>query len=74
MTDQEILELLAEIEHNQWCDWSKELVKTEMISSKRKNRWRTLWKPYEQLTEEEKEMDRFYARKILQLLENIAKE
>ena len=35
----------------------------------RLERWESLWKPYEDLTEEMKEKDRIYARKILELSE-----
>lgn len=61
----ELLEALAELEHRQWMDWSLTLVDTEDISLERRDRWRQLWKPYSELTEEEKHQDRRYAEDIL---------
>lgn len=58
-------EFLADIEHQQWVFWSKDIAKQELISSARLNRWKTLWKPYKQLTSEEKEKDREWADKII---------
>jgi len=64
-----LLEKLAELEHNQWVEWSKEIAKTEKISQDRLARWISLWKPYINLNQDVKEQDRKYARKILILLE-----
>ena len=50
MYDIKLLEELSEIEHNQWMEWSKNIVKTENISQERLNRWTKLWKPYKELT------------------------
>jgi hypothetical protein len=65
-----ILERLAELEHKQWVKWSQNIVSTENISIERKFRWVKLWKPYSELTEEEKEQDRVWARKVLGVLKN----
>lgn len=62
-----LLESLAELEHEQWVEWSK-AVATE-VTKERRNRWKKLWIPYNKLSEESKEQDRVYARKILKLLE-----
>ena len=64
-----LLEKLAELEHNQWIEWSKEIAKTEKISQDRLARWIPLWKPYKNLHPEIQEQDRKYARKVLILLE-----
>lgn len=66
----DLLEKLAELEHDQWMSWSKNLAHNETISSERENKWRELWVPYCILTEEQKEQDRIWARKVL----NIVKE
>ena len=65
-----ILEKLAEIEHDQWIEWSKDVASKENISEDRKKRWEKYWVPYSELSEEVKEQDRKYARKILKALSN----
>lgn len=66
----ELIEKLAEIEHNQWVEWSQELFKSEKrLSFARIERWKLLWKPYSELTEEQKEQDRIYARKVLSAMQ-----
>lgn len=63
-------EALAGIEHDQWIAWSKNIVETESISIGRYERWLELWRPYEELTEAEKDQDREWADKILALLKD----
>ncbi len=58
-----VLEELAEIEHDQWIEWSKSVA--DEVSEERRERWKKLWIPYDELSEEEKEKDREYARKVL---------
>jgi hypothetical protein len=62
------LERLAALEHEQWIEWSQQIAKTENISEKRLHRWHDLWVPYEDLPEETKEDDRIYARQVLEEL------
>jgi len=62
------IEKLAALEHEQWMAWSKDIVKTESIRYGRLERWQKLWIPYEQLTEEQKEQDRVWARKVIDIL------
>lgn len=63
------LEQLASIEHDQWIEWAKALLKAEPgISKERKERWEKLFVPYAELSEESKEQDRVYARKILEIM------
>lgn len=73
-TIEEKIEELAELEHEQWIAWSKELSKHQYISQVRQERWKKLWKPYSELTEEEKEQDRVYARKLLPILHDIRRQ
>lgn len=64
----ELLEVLARLEHVQWVAWSKEIAKTEDISPERLERWKRLWKSYSVLSEEQKEQDRKWAKKVLTVL------
>ena len=64
----QLLEKLATLEHEQWIAWSKSIVREEQISLERYNRWVELWVPYEDLTEEQKEQDRVWARKVLEVI------
>lgn len=66
-----LLEKLAELEHVQWIEWSKELAKKKKLSKERLKNWSKLWKPYKFLPEKTKEQDRVYARKTLLLLKRI---
>ena len=58
-----ILEDLAEIEHEQWMQWANS-VKGE-VSPERAKRWEGYMKPYSELSEEAKDMDRKWAKKAL---------
>ncbi len=62
----DFLEALAELEHTQWWEWSTTLVDhEEHISKSRIERWSKLWRPYRELSEEEKDLDRVWAEKVL---------
>ena len=64
-----LLDQVATLEHKQWCEWAYNIASEEDLSEKRTLRWnRLLITPYEHLTDQEKESDRVYARKILNLL------
>ena len=63
-----VRESLAEIEHEQWIAWSKNIAETESITSERLARWKELWRPYAELTEAEKDQDREWADRVLQAL------
>jgi hypothetical protein len=66
VSDNNLLEKLAEIEHEQWMAWSKSVAPE--VSKGRKDRWRKLWVPYSKLSDEMKEEDRKYARKVLKII------
>lgn len=68
LKDDILIEMIAEIVHNEWQVWSKELAKTENISQKRLKRWINMWIPYSELGEAAKEQDRKWAREILETL------
>ena len=61
-------EQLAELEHEQWCEWSKALAQTETLSPERLQAWRGRWVPFAELSEADKDLDRDYADRVLSLL------
>lgn len=83
----EILEKLASLEHEQWCNWSRSIAKeieslieickenscendtTKRLEEKLDN-WSKLWIPYDELSEEMKDLDREYALKVISELES----
>ena len=66
MMGQELLERLAELEHEQWVAWSRAVAAE--VSAERRRRWQECWVPYAELPEEVKELDREWARKVLAAL------
>lgn len=63
-------EKIAEVLHDVWMEWSKEIASTEDISMDRYRRWVGLWVPYKELNNEMKEQDRQLAERVLQVLES----
>ena len=94
--DDDVLEILACLEHKQWCEWAGDLSGEiddllHVISKMRDDsdynlsdedisiiehskdriiRWNSLMVPYSELSEEMKESDRVYARRVLSALED----
>lgn len=67
----ELLEALARLSHSEWMDWSKSIAHNECLSPNRMRRWQgELWKPYDELTEDQKEQDRERARRVLEIVED----
>ena len=67
----ELIEKLAELEHQQWWDWAKNILETEDITEERVKRWKeNSFKPYKDLSEEQKDMDREWARKVLKIVDD----
>ena len=64
----ELLEDLAELEHEQWVQWSKSIAASVNLSDERQGRWETFWCPYNELSEEMKDEDRKWARKALGII------
>jgi hypothetical protein len=64
----DLVEALAEAEHDQWMSWARTLMETEPISEARRQRWERYLVPYGELPEEVKEHDRLWARSTLRLL------
>jgi len=63
----ELREKLAELEHEQWMVWSKSIAQVSLPIEIRK-RWQKCWKPYNELTEQQKDQDRVWADKVLDLV------
>lgn len=67
---EQLLEELANLEHQQWREWAIQIMMTELISEERKKRWIPLCaSSYYELTEEQKEQDRVWARQVLRIVE-----
>lgn len=64
----DLLEELAELEHQQWMNWAKTLVKEESLSEERVAKWKKMFVAYRDLPDIVKEADRIYARKVLSLI------
>ena len=61
---EELIEDLAELEHEQWMQWATSVIGE--VSLERAARWdKEYMKPYGELSEEAKEMDREWARKVI---------
>lgn len=65
MTNEERLELAAEVIHIAWMTWAVGVLSNENISPDRKKRWESYMIPYSQLDEPTKEKDREWARRVL---------
>ena len=67
----ELLEKLAELEHEQWSTWVSQVIATEdNLNPVRLERWERLSrKEYSELTEKEKDADRHWAERVLDILE-----
>ena len=67
MKEQYKLEELAELEHIQWAHWTRYMLNN--LTPENIERWkRQIDTPYEELSEEEKNSDRKWARKVLDIV------
>lgn len=66
LSEAEMVEIVADLEHQQWMHWSQAVAHT--VSFYQLKTWQHLWVPYEQLPEDEKEKDRVWASKTLRAL------
>jgi len=67
--DNELLEKLAELEHRQWSHWIRYMFVN--LNYANLTRWHSLSvTSYDGLTEKEKESDREWARKVVDILDN----
>lgn len=62
-----LVDELAELEHKQWMEWSQNLAASEKLSKERIERWKKLWIPYKELSEQSKEQDRVWARRAIRI-------
>lgn len=62
----ELVEALAEIEHAQWLHWSQAVAVD--VTAATRDKWQRSWVDYAELTDDLKEADRVWARKVLTLL------
>ena len=63
----ELLEQLAEIEHIQWAHWTKYML--DHSTPENIERWKKQSDtPYSELSEAEKDLDRDWARKVINIL------
>lgn len=67
-----VIETISEDIHNMWMRWAKNLLAIEPhISEERIKRWTNdCFKPYAELSEEMKQLDRDFAKKILKRINN----
>ena len=65
-TTDDLVEALAEIEHEQWMHWSQAVALK--VPDGLSDNWRSSWVDYAELTEDLKEADRVWARKVVALL------
>lgn len=70
----EIIEKLSDLEHQQWMHLTKYISSKENISKERLNKWKKLYIPYSELSEEDKEQDRIWARKVYDVLMELNKK
>jgi hypothetical protein len=63
--EKEFIEVIASLEHDQWIDWAKALMKNEKLSKERIERWEGFMVSYDKLSEKDKEPDRKYAKAVL---------
>ena len=82
MNEEDIVEALADLEHERWSSWMEYLfeVSTEnedgsvTIPSDKVERWqRQIDTPYDDLSDKEQESDRKEARKTIALLKSVLK-
>ena len=67
--DDNLIEKLAALEHEQWAHWTRYML--DNLTSENIQRWqRQIETPYEDLSEKEKESDRVWARKVMELMQN----
>jgi len=69
MTDGQ-LEELAALEHRQWMSWVSWLIENEDIPEDLESKWEENLIPYSELPEEEKEKDRKWVRKVLEVIDD----
>ena len=67
-----LIEDLADLEHQQWIHWTKYFLRHHHYKNFRKRWKKQIETPYNKLSEKEKEPDRVWAKKVLWTLWNNA--
>lgn len=62
----DLVEALAEIEHEQWMHWSQAVAAD--VNDATRSKWQRSWVDYAKLTDDVRESDRIWARKVVTLL------
>ena len=63
----ELIEWVSEIVHNQWANWAEYIL--DNMTEENIKRWRRqIETSYEDLSEEEKDSDRYFAKKYVHLM------
>ena len=65
MLVEQLIERLAALEHEQWMQWAETIMAKESISEERRKRWAGYMVPYADLSEEAKQQDRKWARRVV---------
>jgi len=72
MSDKRLLERLAALEHNQWAHWTSYML--EHLTPENIERWkRQTQTSYVDLSDGEKESDRDWARKAIEIMQSESK-
>lgn len=70
MASRDVIERLAELEYQQWAHWTQHML--DNLTEENVARWRRqIATPYGELTEREKDADRKWAQKVLDLIKDI---
>ncbi len=69
MKKERLIEVLANLKHFQWFEWSKKQAMSKNVSEEIAQSWRKHWILYEELPEDVKDQYRAYAKKIVARLE-----
>ena len=69
----ELIEKLATLEHEQWAHWTKYMLAKlqrfpDTSNPDARKWWKQIRTPYKDLSEKEKESDRVWARKVLEII------
>jgi hypothetical protein len=62
----DLIEALAEIEHEQWIHWSRAVA--GKVPEATRAGWQRSWVDYHELTDDVKEADRLWARRVIAVL------
>ena len=62
----DLVEALAEIEHEQWMHWSRTVAAD--VTDATRAKWQRSWTDYAVLPDDLKEADRVWARKVITVL------